>query len=136
MMENDQELIVAATGSPFNREICEARLLEGFKLLAIKVYERTYDPQDHLKNFNDLMELHLVSEMAKCRVFVVTLTGSAKKWLRAILVGSISSWKQLSTSFLQHFQVTKISIILLAHLGNIKQKKGETLKSASTIFMR
>ena len=90
MMENDQELIVAATGSPFNREICKARLLEGFKLLAIKVYERTYDPQDHLENFNDLMELHLVSEMAKCRVFAVNLTGGAKKWLRVVSVGSIS----------------------------------------------
>ena len=75
------------------------------------------------------MELHLVSEMAKCRVFAVTLIGSAKKWLKVILVGSISSWQQLSTSFLQHFQATKRYVVLLAHFGNVKQKKGETLKS-------
>ena len=129
MKENNQELITAATGSPFNRAIREARLPEGFKLLAIKAYEGKSNPQDHLDHFNDLMEFHLVSEMAKCRVFAVTLTSGAKKQLRAIPTGSISSWKQLSTSFLQYFQATKRYVVPLTHLGNVKQKKGETLKS-------
>ena len=71
MKENNVELIAAATGSPFSLEIREARLLEGFKLLAIKAYEGKSDLQDHLNHFNDLMELHLVSELAKCRVFAV-----------------------------------------------------------------
>ena len=70
MKENDVEFITAATGSPFNLEIREARLPEGFKFLAIKVYEGKSDPQDHLDHFNDLMELHLVFELAKWRVFV------------------------------------------------------------------
>ena len=79
MKENDVELIAAATGSPFNQEVHEARLPEGFELPTIKAYDGKSDPQDHLDHFNDLMELHLVSELAKCRVFVVTLTGRAKK---------------------------------------------------------
>ena len=91
MKENNQELIAAATGSPFNQEIREVRLLEGFKLLAIKSYEGKSNPQDHLDHFNDLMELHLASEMAKCRVFAVTLTISAKQWLRVVPIGLISS---------------------------------------------
>ena len=91
MKENDVELITAATKSAFNLEIQEARLLERFKLSTIKVYERKSDPQDHLDHFNDLMELHLVSELAKRRVFVVTLTAGAKKWFRAIPAGMISS---------------------------------------------
>ena len=93
MEENDEELIAAATGSSFSREICEAKLQEGFKLPSIKAYEGKSDPQDHLDHFNDLIELHLVSEMAKCRVFTVTLTNGAKKWLRAITLGSIASWQ-------------------------------------------
>ena len=75
------------------------------------------------------MELHLVSELAKCRVFVITLIGGAKKWFRSIPAGSISSWKQLSASFLQYFQATRKTAIPLTHLGNVKQNKGETLKS-------
>ena len=61
MEENDEELIAAATGSPFSREIREAKLLEGFKLSTIKAYEGKSNPQDHLDHFNDLMELHFIS---------------------------------------------------------------------------
>ena len=75
------------------------------------------------------MELHLVSELAKCKVFTVTLTVGAKKWFKVIPARTISSWQQLSTSFLQHFQTTRKSVVPLAHLENVKQKKGETLKS-------
>ena len=123
MKKNDQELIAATTRLPFNRKINEARLSEGFKLPAIKSYKGKSNPQDHLDHFNDLIELHLVSEMAKCRVFIVTLRGGAKKWLRVVLTGLISSWQELSTSFLQHFQVTKRSDVLLAHLRNVKAKE-------------
>ena len=44
MKENNMELITAATGSPFNQEVHEARLPEGFKLLAIKAYDRKSNP--------------------------------------------------------------------------------------------
>ena len=80
------------------------------------------------------MELHLISEMPKCKVFPVTLIGGAKKWFRSILTKMISSWQQLSTSFLQHFQATRRSVVPLAHLGNVKQKKGETLQSYINYF--
>ena len=100
MEEHDKELIAEVTGSPFCREIREARLLEGFKLPTIKVYEGKSDPQDHLDHFNDLMELYLVSDMAKCRVFSVTFTNRAKNWPKSITPGSIASWQQWSTSFL------------------------------------
>ena len=74
------------------------------------------------------MELHLVSKLAKFRVFAVTLIGGAKKWFKSIPVELVTSWQQLSTSFLQHFQVTRKTTIHLAHLGNVKKKKGVTLK--------
>ena len=45
MKEHDMELIAGASGSPFSQEVCEARLLKGFKLSTIKVYDKKYDPQ-------------------------------------------------------------------------------------------
>ena len=93
MKENNVELIVAATGSPFNQEIHEGRLSKGFKLSSIKAYDRKANPQEHLDHFNDLMELHSVSELAKCRVFIVTLTIDAKKWFRSIPIGLVTSWQ-------------------------------------------
>ena len=44
MKENDMELITAATGSPFSTVVHKARLLEEFKLLVIKAYDRKSDP--------------------------------------------------------------------------------------------
>ena len=78
------ELITTTTRSHFNLEIRETRLLKGFKLPTIKAYEGKSDPQDHLDHFHDLIELHLVSNLAKCMVFVVTLIVGAKKWFRAL----------------------------------------------------
>ena len=82
MEEHDEELLAE-----------DARLPEGFKLPTIKAYEGKSDPQDHLDHFNDLMEMHLVSDMAKCRVFTITLTSGAKKWLKLITLGSVVSWQ-------------------------------------------
>ena len=79
MEVNDEELIATVIGSPFNQEICQAKLPEGFKVPTFKAYEGNSDPQDHLDHFNDLMELHLVFKMAKCKVFTVALTNGTKK---------------------------------------------------------
>ena len=84
MKENDIELIATTTRSPFNQEVHEARLLERFKLSGIKAYDRKSDPQNHLDHFNDLMQ--------KCKVFIVTLTGGAKKSFRSIPARSVTSW--------------------------------------------
>ena len=42
--EQDDKLVAEAGGSPFCKEIWEAPLPEGFKLLNIKAYERKLDP--------------------------------------------------------------------------------------------
>ena len=82
--EQDDELVTATRDSPVNREIQRAPLNKGFKHLNIKVYEGKGDPQEHLDHFNDLMELHMVLDLAKCRVFIVNLNNGAKKWLRSL----------------------------------------------------
>ena len=91
--EHDVELIATTRGSPFSRKIRDVPLLKGFRLLDIKAYEGKADPQDHLDHFNDLMELHLVSVLAKCRVLAITLSNGAKKWFRSLTLGSVTSWQ-------------------------------------------
>ena len=61
-------------------------------------------------------------------VFAVTLTEGTKKWFSFIPARLVTSWQQLNTSFLQHFQGTRKTTISLAYLGNVKLKKGENLK--------
>ena len=71
----------------------------------------------------------MVSDLAKCMVFTITRSNGAKKWFRSLTLGSVTSWQQLSTSFLRQFQATKQFAVQLAHLGNVKQNEGESLKS-------
>ena len=89
--EQDNELVIKGGGSPFCREIGEELLLEGFKLPSIKAYEGKADPQDHLDYFNDLMELHMVLNNSKCRVFIVTLSNGANKLFRSMTPGSVTN---------------------------------------------
>ena len=89
--EQDDELVAAARGSSFSREIREAPLPERFKRPNIKTYEGKADPEDYLDHFNDLMELHMVSDLEKCRAFAVTLNNGVKKWFRSLTLGLITS---------------------------------------------
>ena len=77
----------------------------------------------------------MVSNLANWRVFIVTLSNDAKKWLRSLTSSSISTWQQLSTSFLRQFQVTKQFAVPLTHLGNVEQQEGESLKSYLNQFV-
>lgn len=74
---------------PFSQDIREAPLLAGFKL---PTYEGKTNPQKHLDYFNDLTELHRVSDLAKYRYFVVTLTKCAKKGFRSLEPRLYSPW--------------------------------------------
>ena len=66
---------------------------DGLKFLNIKAYKGKTDPQDYLDHFNGLMELHMVSDKAKYKVFAITLSNGAKKWFRSLTPGSVTSWQ-------------------------------------------
>ena len=84
------------------------------------MYEAKIDPLDHLDAFNDQMNLLQVTMLARCRCFTVTLSRTAKKWIRQIVVGTNTSWGQLSTMFIRQFQRARKYPTLLSRLVNIK----------------
>ena len=102
----------------------------------MRPFDGNHDPQDHLYEFNDLMELHQVLDLAKCRCLAVTLTSHAKRWLRSPLVGLISSWPWMSTTFLWHFQANRKFSMPLSYLSNIRQERDESLQSYINRFHR
>ena len=85
----------------------DALLPAGFKLPTMMPYERKTYLQEHLDHFNNLMELHHVLDLEKCRCFAVTLTKGAKKWFMTLEPGSTSTWSQLTTTFVRQYQATK-----------------------------
>ncbi|KAL5547487.1 hypothetical protein UlMin_002718 [Ulmus minor] len=66
-------------------------------------YDGTGDPADHLENYRSWMELNSATNAFKCRAFVITLTGVARRWFRTLRPETISSFRQLSESFISQF---------------------------------
>ena len=59
--EQDDELVAEVEGSPFSKEIRDVPLQRGSNSrISRRMREKVY-PQDHLDHFNDLIELHMVS---------------------------------------------------------------------------
>ena len=94
MEEQDDELVAKTIGSQsVGREVRHRYQRDSSSLVpTIKAYVGKADAQDHLDHFNDLMELYIVSNLAKFKVFIVTLTNGTKKWFKWMTHGSITSW--------------------------------------------
>ncbi|KAL5580084.1 hypothetical protein UlMin_012526 [Ulmus minor] len=99
-------------------------------------YDGTGDPADHLENYRSWMELNSATNAFKCRAFVITLTGVARRWFRTLRPGTISSFRQLSESFISQFAVHKIHRKPARHLYTITQRENETTESYLTRFVK
>ncbi|KAL5576345.1 hypothetical protein UlMin_018044 [Ulmus minor] len=123
------------TESPFTEEIRMAIMPDRLKLPDSK-YDGTGDPADHLENYRSWMELNSATNAFKCRAFVITLTGVARRWFRTLRPGTISSFRQLSKSFISQFAVHKIHRKPARHLYTITQRENETTESYLTRFVK
>ncbi|KAL5537655.1 hypothetical protein UlMin_045801 [Ulmus minor] len=99
-------------------------------------YDGTGDPADHLENYRSWMELNSATNAFKCRAFVITLTGVARRWFRTLRPGTVSSFRQLSESFISQFAVHKIHRKPARHLYTITQRENETTESYLTRFVK
>ncbi|KAL5542557.1 hypothetical protein UlMin_010267 [Ulmus minor] len=99
-------------------------------------YDGTGDPADHLENYRSWMELNSATNAFKCRAFVITLTGVARRWFRTLRPGTISSFRQLLESFISQFAVHKIHRKPARHLYTITQRENETTESYLTCFVK
>ncbi|KAL5540592.1 hypothetical protein UlMin_043541 [Ulmus minor] len=134
LRDTDTDLL-EETESPFTEEIRMAIMPDRLKLPDSK-YDGTGDPADHLENYRSWMELNSATNAFKCRAFVITLTGVARRWFRTLRPGTISSFLQLSESFIFQFAVHKIHRKPARHLYTITQRENETTESYLTRFVK
>ncbi|KAL5541827.1 hypothetical protein UlMin_009537 [Ulmus minor] len=121
--------------SPFTEEIRMAIMPDRLKLPDAK-YDGTGDPADHLENYRSWMELNSATNTFKCRAFVITLTGVARRWFRTLRPRTVSSFRQLLESFISQFVVHKIHRKPARHLYTITQQENETTESYLTRFVK
>ena len=75
------------------------------------------------------MELHWYQDPVRCRAFAITLKGPALAWFNRLPPSSISSFRELSISFLSHFIGARTYRKPSYHLLTIKQSSQESLRS-------
>ncbi|KAL5570453.1 hypothetical protein UlMin_027028 [Ulmus minor] len=121
--------------SPFTEEIRMAVMPDRLKLPDTK-YDGTGDPTDHLETYQSWMELNSATNTFKCRAFVITLTGVARRWFRTLRPGTISSFRQLSESFISQFAVHKVHRKPNRHLYTITQWEDESTESYLIHFVK
>ncbi|KAJ9556966.1 hypothetical protein OSB04_011580 [Centaurea solstitialis] len=74
------------------------------------------EPYKHLEAFEDICDLFNATEdEVKLRVFPFTLTNRAKDWFKRLTPGSIKTWEDLKSAFLQVTKARKLLDDLEAH---------------------
>ena len=97
------EDLLEQTEPPFTDDIMEVELPTKFKMPTMATYDGSKDPVEHVDTFRTWMELQGVQDAIKCRAFPLTLGGSARAWYRQLKPRSISSFKDLTRSFVTQF---------------------------------
>ncbi|GJW15247.1 MAK10-like protein, partial [Tanacetum coccineum] len=94
------------------------------------------DPNQHLKDFLKLVDsLDLANrEITRLHLFQFSLHGKACNWLERLLAGSISTWEDLTTSFLAQFFPSRRTAKLRNDILMFQQHQGESLSEAWTRF--
>ena len=80
------------------------------------------------------MELHGYQDPLRCRAFTITLKGPTLAWFNRLLSSSISSFTELSITFVSHFIRVRTYRKPSYHLLTIKQSSHESLRSCVQRF--
>ena len=86
--------------------------------------------------FTPLSVKNLSQESIRCRLFPLSLTGGATKWLVECPNNSIKSWEELVMAFHKRFFPPSRMMKLREDIQNFKQQEGEPIHESWTRFKR
>jgi hypothetical protein len=73
------------------------------------------DAEKHLFRFKSTCDVfHLTKDNVTCQLFAQTFRGNAIKWFCSLMLGTITSWDVLETSFAEKF-IPNVFIFLPTH---------------------
>ncbi|XXG80828.1 hypothetical protein AAC387_Pa09g1601 [Persea americana] len=113
--------------SPFSREIRKYSLPKKFNVPRFTLYDGTLDPAAHLRHYVQRMSVWGENDFLNCRGFSSSLGDLPLRWFCSLLGGSISSWGQLRTSFLEKFPAHRIIPKIDADLMALRMREDENV---------
>ncbi|GKA21155.1 reverse transcriptase domain-containing protein [Tanacetum coccineum] len=100
----------------------------------VKTYDRTGDPEDHVKFFQATTQVERWAMHTWCHMFNSTLIGAARVWFYELLPESIDGYKDLKEDFLAYFMEQKKYVKDPVKIHNIKQRDRETIEEIHELF--
>ena len=100
-----------------------------FRMPHIETFDGTKDLVDHLNTYKNQMELQGYQDPVRCRAFAITLKGPMLAWFNTLPPSSISSFRELSITFVSHFIGARTYRKPSYHLLTIKKSPQENLRS-------
>ncbi|GKF13789.1 hypothetical protein Tco_0055251, partial [Tanacetum coccineum] len=92
------------------------------------------DAHEHVEQVLDIVNLFNIPSVSHdavmLRVFPITLTGAAKRWVDRLLPRTVDSWDLLKNAFNQRYCPSSRTAKQLEEIRNFKQKGDETLYQA------
>ncbi|GJS87200.1 retrovirus-related pol polyprotein from transposon TNT 1-94 [Tanacetum coccineum] len=92
------------------------------------------DANEHIEKVLEIVDLFHIPEVTQdqimLRVFSMSLTGAASRWLRNEPVGSIETWKTLKKKFLSKYCLSAHTAKKMEEINNFQQETDETLYQA------
>ncbi|KAI3742754.1 hypothetical protein L1987_60449 [Smallanthus sonchifolius] len=93
--------------------ICDAEIPKRFQTPNMKLYDGTTDPEEHVAQYKERMEINLIpldlKEVCLCKGFGSTLTGSALKWLLNVPPYCITSFAHFINLFKNQFSCNYVN---------------------------
>ena len=123
------DTLVQQTKSPFTAEVLHFPLPAKFRMPQVKAFDGMRDLVDHLNTYKNQIELHGYQDPVRCWAFAITLKSPALAWFNRLPPSSISSFRELSITFVSHFIGAWTYMKPSYHLLTIKQQPQENLRS-------
>ncbi|XP_065857519.1 uncharacterized protein [Euphorbia lathyris] len=122
--------------SPFAPSLREFIPNHRIKAPAIPKYygDPNSNPEAHVRNYRELMDVAGASESIICRLFSTTLGGDASDWFRSLPAESIHNWQQYSRDFCAKFVGCKAADVTDRQLKEIKQRNYNSLREFVVAF--
>jgi len=114
---------------PFTDEIMTTRLPKGWKNPTLDRYDGTSDPDEHINAYVAQLSIYTTDTHVYCKVFPASLRGVALSWFTQLPPKSIDSFKNLKIKFAAQFAASKPHNLTPIVLANVRQERGESLRT-------
>lgn len=114
--------------APLSIAIASEPYQEGFKIPHLETYDGLSDPDEHLHSYQAIMKIQNATNAMMCKVFLVMLKWTSRRWYHKLTSHSIASYSQLATLFTNKFVSQREIKCTATKLMQVHQKERKSLR--------